>query len=223
MVEAFIAKAGEEWLKPPVETALTRHEEWYKGDGAYGDGTSFHWDYYNSFVIQPMLIDVIETLMKVEPSYEAKRGPVLKRAARYAAVQERMISPEGTYPVIGRSLAYRYGAFQSLAQIALRRELPAPITPAQVRCALTAVIRRITEHPGTFDEEGILTLGIAGSQPTLAESYISPGSVYLASFALLPLGLPAEDPFWSAPAADWTSKQVFGGQGAPPIDKAISG
>lgn len=29
----------------------------YKGDGAYGDGKMFHWDYYNSYVMQPMLID----------------------------------------------------------------------------------------------------------------------------------------------------------------------
>lgn len=31
---------------------------WYKGDGIYGDGPWFHWDYYNSFVIQPMLLDI---------------------------------------------------------------------------------------------------------------------------------------------------------------------
>ena len=25
-------------------------QQWYKGDGVYGDGAMFHWDYYNSFV-----------------------------------------------------------------------------------------------------------------------------------------------------------------------------
>lgn len=35
--------------------------------------------------------------------------------------------------------------------------------------------------------------------PHLGESYISTGSLYLASTVLLPLGLPPADPFWSAP------------------------
>jgi hypothetical protein len=42
-----------------VDYALRQHHQWYKGDGAYGDGPYFHWDYYNSFVIQPMLLDVL--------------------------------------------------------------------------------------------------------------------------------------------------------------------
>ena len=62
--------------------------------------------------------------------------------ARYAAIQERLIAPDGTFPAIGRSLAYRCGAFQLLAQMALRRALPDGVSPAQVRGALTAVIRR---------------------------------------------------------------------------------
>ncbi len=53
-----------------------------------------------------------------------------------------MISPEGTYPIIGRSVAYRFGAFQALSQVALRKELPLYIAPGQVRCALTAVMKR---------------------------------------------------------------------------------
>lgn len=36
------------------------NEEWYKGDGWYGDGPDFHFDYYNSFVIQPMIIQVLD-------------------------------------------------------------------------------------------------------------------------------------------------------------------
>jgi hypothetical protein len=29
--------------------------------------------------------------------------------------------------------------------------------------------------------------------------------------AFLPLGLPAEDPFWTAPAEDWTSRKAWSG------------
>jgi len=50
MIEAFLAVAGTEW-QPERSIGALRHESWYKGDGAYGDGSDFHWDYYNSYVI----------------------------------------------------------------------------------------------------------------------------------------------------------------------------
>jgi hypothetical protein len=212
MIEAFFAKVGADWQEGPVERALTAHEQWYVGDGTYGDGPEHHWDYYNSFVIQPFLVDVLETFQPVTPKWSDLRPNVLKRARRFAAVQERMIAADGTFPPLGRSIAYRGGAFQLLAQMALRKELPDGVAPAQVRGALTAVLRRTMDAPGTFDAQGWLRIGLAGHQPSLAESYISTGSLYLCTFALLPLGLPASDPFWSDPAADWTQKKIWFGQ-----------
>ena len=99
-------------------TSRSASEVWYKGDGAYGDGPEFHWDYYNSFVIQPMMIDVLEATLASKDEWPqrgkwAKFLPaVLKRAVRFAEVQERLISPEGTFPPLGRSLAYRFGALR---------------------------------------------------------------------------------------------------------------
>src|SRR5690606_34755047 len=121
--------------------------------------------------------------------------------------QERLIGPDGTFPPIGRSLTYRMGAFQHLAQMALRQELPAEISPAQVREALTALIRRCLDAPGTFDSSGWLQIGLAGHQPGLGEGYISTGSLYLCSTVLLPLGLDEQTPFWHDPPADWTQKK----------------
>jgi hypothetical protein len=221
MVEAQLHRAGEPIVAERVERALASHEQWYKGDGLYGDGARFHWDYYNSFVIHPMLIDVIEVLGETNKAWAAMRPAVLERARRYAAIQERLISPEGTFPAIGRSLAYRIGALQLLGHIALRRDLPEHVSPAQVRCAMTVVIRRMMNAPGTFDKDGWLTIGFAGHQPFIAERYISTGSAYLCAAGLLPLGLPESDPFWSAPPADWTAKRIWSG-GEVPIDHAIS-
>ena len=127
------------------------------------------------------------------------------------AVQERLISPEGTYPPIGRSMIYRFGAFQLLAQIALMQKLPAEIFPAQVRSALSLVIHRLVEAPGTFDSKGWLNAGVFGKQPKLAEYYITTGSLYLCTVGLLPLGLPANDPFWTSKSEDWTSKKLWNG------------
>lgn len=212
MVEAFLSFAGAadaDMMR--IDYALWQHEQWYKGDGWYGDGANFHSDYYNSFVIIPMLLDITAEVGERHHGWKPLRPKIVARAVRHAEVEERMISPEGTLPVIGRSLAYRFGAIQTLAQVALEKRLPELVKPAQVRCAMTALIRRMTEAPGTFDANGWLTIGLAGHQPSIGETYISTGSTYLCSAGLLPLGLPASDPFWSDAPADWTSKWAYAG------------
>ena len=212
MVEAALALVGAWWDPMRVDYAIRSLDSWYKGDGVYGDGPPFHWDYYNSFVIHPLLLTILDTVSKSNQTWDVYRPVMLERARRYAEIQERLIAPDGSFPPIGRSLPYRFGAFHLLADIALRRELPPSIAPAQVRSALTAVMRRMTDAPGTFDAQGWLQIGFVGHQPEIAESYISTGSSYLCSAAWLPLGLPASDPFWSAPAADWTAKKAWTGQ-----------
>ena len=109
---------------------------------------------------------------------------------------------------------------QGLAQSALRRDLPKDVPPGQARAALSAVVTRTLDAPGTLDAQGWLTLGLCGHQPGVAETYISTGSLYLCSAAFLPLGLPPTDPFWTDPPRDWTAKRAFSGQ-AIPIDKAL--
>ncbi|MDR3218902.1 MAG: DUF2264 domain-containing protein [Dysgonamonadaceae bacterium] len=212
MVEVALKEFDGDWEYNRVKYALDKHKEWYKGDGWYGDGTEFHLDYYNSYVIQPMMIEVLSILKKYKlpdaDFYEIEAA----RYARYAAQQERMISPEGTYPVIGRSLAYRFGAFQALSDAAYRNMLPDNVSPAQVRSALTALInRQINAAPGTFDEQGWLRVGFAGHQPSIGEGYISTGSLYLCSGIYIALGIPPSDPFWTLPSEEWTSKKAWNG------------
>jgi hypothetical protein len=219
-VEAGLKSLGAAWDRLRVDYALRQHEQWYKGDGAYGDGPDFHWDYYNSFVIHPMLVDVLATLKDESPAWTDIAAREELRATRYAAIQERLIAPDGSFPAIGRSIAYRAGAFHLLAQSALRHTLPEGVSPAQVRSALTAVIRRTMETPETFDMGGWLRIGLCGHQPGIGETYISTGSLYLCSVALLPLGLQATDEFWSAPPQPWTAARAWSGQ-AFAIDHAL--
>jgi hypothetical protein len=219
-VEAGLKLLGADWNKTPVDYALRQHEQWYKGDGAYGDGPEFHWDYYNSFVIHPMLVDVLNACADESPAWKEIATREEARAIRYAAVQERLIGPDGSFPPIGRSIAYRCGAFHALAQAALSKRLPDGVAPAQVRGALTAVIRRSIDAPETFDANGWLQIGFCGHQPGIGETYISTGSLYLCAVGLLPLGLPESDEFWSAPAEAWTSAKAWSGR-AFPIDHAL--
>lgn len=211
MIEAFLCKAGEDWDRMRVDYGVKQFEEWYMGDGVYGDGPFMHWDYYNSYVIHPMLLGIVDTIGKATGHYPGCSQTLHQRAQRYAAIQERLIAPDGTFPPIGRSLAYRMGAFHCLADIALQRELPAPLSPAQVRCGLTAVIKRTMEVEGTFDAKGWLTVGFCGHQPSIGEDYMCTGAVYLCSYAFLPLGLLPEDEFWAGPDADWTAKGIWAG------------
>lgn len=209
-VEAALLELTGKCNMEPILYALKRHQEWYKGDGWYGDGPKLHMDYYNSFVIQPMLVDVLMVLKKhgVEDAdfYDVQ----MRRAVRHAEQQERLIAPDGTYPVLGRSMGYRFGAFHLLAQMSLMRSMPKHIKPAQVRCALTKVLRRQLVE-GTYNKDGWLTLGFCGHQPKIADKYVSTGSAYLCTFVFLPLGLAANDIFWSGKPEEWTSVKIWSG------------
>ncbi len=188
---------------------------WYKGDGVYGDGKDVHLDYYNSYVIHPLLLDILTVQAKHGCESALKElALVRKRACRYGAWLERLIAPDGSYPAFGRSLCYRMGAFHLLAQLALRREAIQNLPPAQIRAALTAVIQR---HSGTqnFRDDGLLEMGFNGRQPEMCDYYINRGSLYLCTFIFLPLGLPEGDPFWTSHAQPWTSKRAWEGLSFP--------
>lgn len=187
-------------------------DQWYLGDATYGDGPHYHADYYNSFVIHPLLTEVLRVMEKHHISGADFLPVQMKRFSRYAEQQERLISPEGAYPVVGRSIVYRTGAFHALGHAALLHKLPSSIKPAQVRCALSAVIKRQFAAPHTFDNQGWLRIGFAGSQIEMSESYINTGSVYLCTFGFVALGLPDADPFWSEEFAPWTSLKAWNGE-----------
>ena len=116
MVEAALHTMGEPTDGERCEGCVRRMLGWYKGDGVYGDGEEFHFDYYNSFVIHPMLLDVAAVLQRKGGEYVPVYETVLKRARRQSEILERLIAPDGSFPSIGRSTCYRFGAFHALAQ-----------------------------------------------------------------------------------------------------------
>ena len=222
LIEAFLFKVGEkDWDAMRIDYAIRQHEQWYLGDGVYGDGVNFHFDYYNSFVIQPYLLEIMEAFNLGGNNQWAKQNDAIyDRAKRFALIQERLINSDGTYPATGRSITYRNGAFHHLSYMSWKNLLPKEISKAQVRCAMTAVLNKLYSGNQNFDKNGWLILGLNGHQPEIAESYINSGSLYLTLCGFLHLGLPAEDVFWKAPDEDWTSKKVWAGQTIP-IDHAF--
>ena len=184
---------------------------WYVGDGLYSDGDDYHQDFYNSIVIHPMLTDVLEEMTRCGMDVGDRLTVQLRRQQRFAVQLERLISPEGTYPCIGRSICYRFGVFHSLAHTCYYHRLPDNLPPAQVRSALTAVMHRQMKTKGNFDREGWLTVGFSGHQIDMSEGYINTGSTYMCAAVFLPLGLPATDPFWSEPFQPWTNLKAWKG------------
>ena len=215
-IEAFLCKAGESFDEYRINSAIRKTEEWYIGDGWYSDGPEFAFDYYNSYVFHPMYLDVLNTMAEsgvyTRIDYKTYYERALKRTQRFSIILERFISPEGTFPVFGRSSTYRLAAMQPLALMAWQQKLPSGLQNGQVRAALTAVLHRMFDDNINFNEGGYLTIGFNGSQPCIADWYTNNGSTYMTSLMFLPLGLPASHPFWTDRALPWTSVRAWSGQ-----------
>ena len=218
-IEGFLAKAGAECDEYRVNSAIRKVEEWYTGDGWYADGPSFAFDYYSSYVFHPMYLETLQSMKDAGKYTRIHYGKyydrALRRTQKFSIVLERLISPEGTFPVFGRSIPYRMATMQPLALMAWYDKLPEGLTNGQVRAALTAVMHRMFDDKDNFNEGGFLTIGFSGRQPNVADWYTNNGSLYMTSLAFLPLGLPSTHPFWTDAPLAWTSQKAWGGQPFP--------
>ena len=221
VIESFLAKAAgraacDEFR---VNTACRKVEEWYVGDGWYADGPVFAFDYYSSYVFHAMYLETLQAMqdakMNTRIDYKKYYDRALPRAQKMAIILERFISPEGTFPVFGRSIPYRLAALQPLALMAWYGTLPKELHNGQVRAALTKVMHRMFDGQQNFNEGGYLTIGFCGSQPETADWYTNNGSLYMTTLAFMPLGLPADHPFWTDAAEPWTQVKAWGGQPFP--------
>ncbi|MDE5849194.1 MAG: DUF2264 domain-containing protein [Muribaculaceae bacterium] len=219
ILESFMAKAGGDHDDYRVNSAIRKMEEWYAGDGWYADGPDFAYDYYSSYVFHPMYLETLQNMKNANRHtrihYPKYYDRALKRAQKYSIVLERMVSPEGTFPVFGRSIPYRMATMQPLALMAWYEKLPAGLTDGQVRNALTSVMHSMFDGKENFNEGGYLTIGFAGRQPNIADWYTNNGSLYMTSLAFLPLGLPASHPFWTDAPLPTTNQKAWGGKPFP--------
>ena len=220
-IESFIAKAVglREYDDFRVMMTIRKVEEWYVGDGWYADGPVFAFDYYSSYVFHAMYLETLQNMIDAKANtrleYRKYYDRALKRAQKFAIILERFISPEGTFPVIGRSTPYRLAAMQPLALMAWYQKLPQDLTNGQVRAALTQVMHRMFDQQQNYNDGGYLTIGFCGHQPETADWYTNNGSLYMTSLAFMPLGLPATHPFWPDAAAPWTPVKAWGGKPFP--------
>ena len=102
MIEAALIFMGE----PPVKERLDRgleafRDKWYVGDGLYGDGKFFHFDYYNSFVIQPMLLDILRVVSPLDEGYAAQYEISYARAVLRRVLESGNCFDDGGWLVSG--------------------------------------------------------------------------------------------------------------------------
>lgn len=212
MIEAFLVSIDEECDGYVLDVAIRKINEWYLGDGWYADGLEYSLDYYNGYVMHPMYVEIIEVMENKKIYSPVKFDLALRRMQRYNQLIERLISPEASFPAVGRSMTYRMGAFQALSLSAWKYGLPKTMTNGQVRNALTCVMKRMFSNEDNYNKEGYLQLGFVGHQPNLADYYTNAGSLYITSLVFLPLGLPADHEFWTSPAEEWTSQKAWSGK-----------
>ena len=221
VVESFLAKCGAPHDNFRINMAIRKTEEWYVGDGWFSDGQgTFAFDYYSCYVFHAMYLETLQNMLDARGGgwgidYKKYRERQLRRTQKMAIILERFISPEGTFPVIGRSTPYRMAAMQPLALMAWYQTLPKDLSNGQVRAALTQVLHRMFDQQNNFNAGGYLTIGFCGSQPETADWYTNNGSLYMTSLSFMPLGLPASHPFWTDAAQPWTQVKAWGGQPFP--------
>jgi hypothetical protein len=220
-IESFLAKATgrRDYDDYRVMTTIRKVEEWYVGDGWYADGPVFAFDYYSSYVFHPMYLETLQNMIDAKANtrldYRKYYDRALKRAQKFSIILERFISPEGTFPVVGRSIPYRLAAMQPLALMAWYEKLPQELSNGQVRAALTQVIHRMFDQQQNYNDAGFLAIGFCGHQPEVADWYTNNGSLYMTSLIFMPLGLPADHPFWTDKAELWTQVKAWGGKPFP--------
>ena len=219
-IESFMAKAGGDFDEYRVNSACRKVEEWYVGDGWYADGPLFAFDYYSSYVFHPMYLETLQAMVDAKVNsrldYQKYYDRELKRCQKYSIILERFISPEGTFPAFGRSIPYRMATMQPLALMAWYQTLPKDLSNGQVRAALTKVLHRMFDQENNFNEKGYLSIGFCGnSQKNVADWYTNNGSLYMTTLAFMPLGLPADHPFWTDAAQPWTQVKAWNNQQFP--------
>ena len=184
---------------------LDRLDEFYLGDGWYGDGPEGFIDHYNGFALHcyGLLLAALD-----DGRDRARSERYLERAARFAKDFRYWVADDGASLAMGRSLTYRFGmaSFWGALAVANCEALPW----AEIRGLWARSVRWWLAQP-MLDPVGRLTVGFRWPNALMMEEYNAPASSYWAMKAFLPLSLPETHPFWraeEAPAPDDLESEV---------------
>jgi hypothetical protein len=173
-----------------IDTMLAR----YRGDGWYADGPGNAFDAYTGWAVHWDLLLWARIDGHRRPR---ERSLVQRRARTYLRSITSQFASDGSRPLFGRSLGYRFAAAAPFALAALL-DLRA-VTAGLARRIASGTIARHLELGAVDPETGWLRRGVGGEKPSVCERYVSAGAAAWAAHVFVALGLPADAPFWTAP------------------------
>ncbi|MGN7862722.1 DUF2264 domain-containing protein [Microbacterium sp. 22303] len=194
-VETFLASVGGPHEPARIAADLARIEDYYQADGWWADGTWRAYDYYCGWAMHlyPLLWAGSEG---AEGFGSGALAPVFKaRLTEFLDDYAALIGADGMPVLQGRSLIYRFATAAPLWMGAVSGATRLP--PGLLRRAASGELRTFVER-GAIDERGLLTMGLFGEWPAMAQTYSGAGSPYWASKGFLGLVLTADHEVWTA-------------------------
>lgn len=172
-----------------ARVSYDRFKQFYRGDGWFSDGPGEHFDYYNAWGMHYQLFWIDQ----VNPSWD--HAFISAALNDFARSFQYFIGPQG-YPVMGRSICYR---FAISAPLILDQMQPHPSVPAGVaRRALDVTWRYFIRHNGISN--GNMTEGYCGADSRVLDPYIGPASCLWGLRSLISaLYLNSSSAFWTQP------------------------
>ncbi|WP_328386172.1 DUF2264 domain-containing protein [Streptomyces sp. NBC_00400] len=192
-VGGFLRAAGIETVRAQaaIDRALTRIEDWYRGDGWYADGDNRAFDHYNAWAMH--FYPVLHAHLCADRTLLAAYG-----ARLHAQLDDytRLFDANGAPLPFGRSLTYRFAATAAPWLGALTGHTP--LTPGATRRLASGTLRHFLDR-GAVTQDGLLPLGWYGPYVPMLQHYSGPASPYWAAKGFLGLLLPAGHPAWTDP------------------------
>ena len=194
-VETFLASVGGPHDPDRIAADLARIEDYFQTDGWWADGALRNYDYYCGWAMH--LYPLLWAGSEGSAAFgSGALAPVFRsRLADFLDDYVALIGADGMPVLQGRSLIYRFATAAPLWMGALSGAARQP--PGLLRRAASGELRAFVER-GAIGERGLLTMGLFGEWPAMAQSYSGAGSPYWASKGFLGLLLPADHPVWTA-------------------------
>lgn len=194
-VETFLASVGGPHDPARIAADLARIEDYYQADGWWADGTWRAYDYYCGWAMHlyPLLWAGSEG---ADGFGSGALAPVFRaRLTEFLDDYAALVGADGMPVLQGRSLIYRFATAAPLWMGAVSGATRLPL--GTLRRAASGELRAFVER-GAIDERGLLTMGLFGEWPAMAQTYSGAGSPYWASKGFLGLVLPADHEVWTA-------------------------
>jgi hypothetical protein len=192
--------AGHDIDRDALDAALDWMVGHTVGDGWTSDGAGHALDLYSGWAIHWHLLWWAEVDGARRPRL---RADVRRRARAWLRFAASLVASDGGFPRFGRSLGYRFAIAAPFAQAALLGIDPLP--PGVARTIGGSIVARALTDGALDPDTDWFRVGVGGRRPEVVEGYVSAGASAWAAHALVALGLPAGDPFWTAPdpTTDW--------------------